>query len=318
MSAQPEFPQRSILAASPISLPAAAGPRSAPDATRDRTASILAPSRRVADSLLALHADLLDDYESMRIAHENRIRSLTDGEHGKGVNADLPELQPFLAELDELKAREHGAALMLKRALRKHYLADWVKRTVGVGEKQAARLLAAIGDPAERNRPSQLWAYCGLHVLHPGHTACASHATNAGVEPSSSSHCGHDGQATTAAGSHPTDQGAPDTQCPNVGGVAPKRRRGQRARWSTTAKTRAYLVAESCIKQRSSPYRPVYDEGRAKYADAVHNQPCERCGPSGSPAQPGSPLSDGHKHARAMRLVMKRILLDLWREARDV
>lgn len=29
-----------------------------------------------------------------------------------------------------------------------------------------------------------------------------------------------------------------------------------------------------------------------------------------------SPLSDGHKHARALRAVAKAVLRDLWREAR--
>jgi hypothetical protein len=101
-------------------------------------------------------------------------------------------------------------------------------------------------------------------------------------------------------------------------GVAPTRARGQRANWSTTAKTRAYLVAESCIKQARSPYRAVYDDGRKKYEDALHPAPCKRCGPSGKPAETGSPLSAGHQHARAMRLVMKEILKDLWRESKRI
>lgn len=64
-----------------------------------------------------------------------------------------------------------------------------------------------------------------------------------------------------------------------------------------------------------TPYGKVYIDGRAKYADAVHNHPCPRCGPIGKPAPAGSPLSDAHKHARALRLVAKAILKDLWREA---
>jgi hypothetical protein len=90
---------------------------------------------------------------------------------------------------------------------------------------------------------------------------------------------------------------------------------------------RVYLIAEACIKfdgkpdkndrpRPLSPYRAVYDTGRAKYAGAVHPAPCRRCGPSGSPAAAGTPLSPGHQHARALRLVMKAILRDLWAEAR--
>lgn len=79
---------------------------------------------------------------------------------------------------------------------------------------------------------------------------------------------------------------------------------------------RIWLIAKSIIMHKDSPYRRVYDEGRARYAEAVHSRPCVRCGPSGKPAPAGSPLSDGHQHARAQRLVMKRVLKDIWREAR--
>ena len=72
------------------------------------------------------------------------------------------------------------------------------------------------------------------------------------------------------------------------------------------------------MKCPASPYRAVYDDTRAKYADATHQHPCARCGPKGKPAQPGTPLSDGHKHARALRNVAKEILKDLWREARRI
>lgn len=96
------------------------------------------------------------------------------------------------------------------------------------------------------------------------------------------------------------------------------RRRGQKVNWNAQAKTRVFLIAESCIKQRHSPYRAVYDEARERYAEATHASDCVRCGPSGSPAPVGSPLSDGHKHARALRAVSKAILKDLWTEARAV
>lgn len=43
-----------------------------------------------------------------------------------------------------------------------------------------------------------------------------------------------------------------------------------------------------------------------------------RCGPAGKPAPEGSPLSDGHKHARAIRITAKAILRDLWIESRGL
>lgn len=93
-----------------------------------------------------------------------------------------------------------------------------------------------------------------------------------------------------------------------VDGAAPRRRRGEVANWSTRAKTRAYLMAEACVKQvggetrRRSPYRDTYDQARALDAELQAGRP--------------APLSDGHMHARAMRKVSKAILRDLWAEAR--
>jgi hypothetical protein len=217
---------------------------------------------------------------------------------------------------------ECSAIRNLEKALVKHPLGPWVKTAVGVGEKQGARLIAAIGDPywnTLHDRPrlvSELWAYCGLHV-HPA------------------AHVLHEPHEKVGGGGKQGDPGHdPHDTHSRVAGVAPTRARGQRANWSTVAKTRAYLIAESCTKQRCaackdldgkhtddctcSPYRIVYDDGRTKYADAVHPAPCKRCGPAGKPAEAGSPLSAGHQHARAMRLVMKEILKDLWHESRRI
>lgn len=261
--------------------------------------------------LLALLADILDDLERTRIANENRLRQLTrdkedsDGEmRGFGLTVDLPQVAAVADLVDALGKLEHQATLNLQRALRRHPLGLWVKATVGVGEKQGARLIAAIGDPywnTLHDRPrlvSELWAYCGLHVL-----------------PAALPLCDTQGASGSGGKQGNPGQGRTDTQ-PMYAGVAPTRTRGQHANWSATAKMRAYLIAESCIKQARSPYRAVYEAGRAKYADAFHQTDCRRCGPSGRPAQAGTQLSAGHQHARAMRLVMKEILKDLWRESR--
>jgi hypothetical protein len=223
---------------------------------------------------------MLGDLEAARMRASNQVRALTTetvegdngGTFGKGLPSDSPTAQTLTDLVDQLSTLEHGATLLLKRQMRNHPVGGWVKATVGVGEKQAARLLAAIGDPywhSAEDRPrtvSELWAYCGYHTV--------------------------DGQAA-------------------------RRRKGQKANWSNNAKMRAYLIAESCIKQRHSPYRAVYDAARGKHEDAVHSVECVRCGPSGKPAPAGSPLSAGHQHARALRAVSKQVLKDLWKAARD-
>lgn len=227
------------------------------------------------DPLLALAADVLDDLEKVRIANENRLRQLTrtetdaDGEErGFGLPQQHPDVARLAGLVDGLIALEHDAELNLKRQMRKHPLYPWVKRSRGVGEKQAARLLAAIGDPYWNdlhNRPrlvSELWSYAGY------------------------------GNAAEQV-----------------------RKRGQKANWSATAKMRCYLVAVSIVKA-GGPYREVYDAARARYDGAVHDTECKRCGPAGKPAQPGSPISAGHAHGRALRAVSKAVLRDLWREAK--
>lgn len=221
--------------------------------------------------LLTIYADLVDDLERSRIATENRIRSLREV---KGL-AGSPEEERLDSIAMGLAEAERKATNELKKAVKLHPLGEWIGAQVGVGEKQAGRLLGALGDPYLRVDPetgeatprtvSQLWSYCGY------------------------------GDAREQ-----------------------RLRRGVKANWNPTLKMRAYLIAESCIKQATSPYRKVYDDARAKYADAVHAEDCKRCGPSGKPAPAGSPLSDGHKHARALRAVAKNFLRDLWEEARRV
>jgi hypothetical protein len=294
----------------------------------------------LADPFLALAADVVDDLEKVRIANENRLRQLTrtetdkDGEErGFGLTEDHPDVARLSALVDMLGQAEHQAVLNLQRLMRKHPLGPWIKATAGVGEKQAARLLAVIGDPyirpelvrdgvvepARPRRVSELWAYCGYHVLPAGYAIDDTQSRSASGTDFSADHGEADAQKAGVGGEQAghSDHNLSDFPRQRVG-VAPKRRRGTRTNWSTTAKTRTFLIAESCIKHRQSPFRAVYDATREKYADAVHAMPCARCGPSGKPAPAASPLSDGHKHARAMRAVSKEILKALWREARRI
>jgi len=298
----------------------------------------------LADPLLALASDVLGDLEKVRIANENRLRQLTrstedsDGEtRGFGLDENHPDVARLAALVAMLAETEHKATLNLARLMRNHPLGPWVRAQKGIGEKQAARLLAAIGDPyirpefdradgtVEPSRPrmvSELWAFAGYHVIRVpagSQDACDTHDGSAASGPSIPAGQTRLGTHSLFAGGEqdgaiPTMLDA-DSQSRAVG-MAPRRARGAKANWSGTAKMRAFLVAESCIKQLDGHYRAVYDATREKYAGAVHAIECVRCGPKGKPAQPGSPLSAGHQHARALRAVAKEILRDLWREAK--
>ncbi len=212
-------------------------------------------------------SDMLDDLEGIRIANENRIRSLEQADIG---GEEVDTLKESLAVLTK---QEEAIIKGLQKSMRRHPLGPWLKAQRGIGEKQGARLLAALGDPLVNESGDEpvlrtvghLWAYCGYHVID---------------------------------------------------GAAPKRARGAKANWSATAKMRAFLIAESCVKQpKGSRYRDVYDHARDKYIDAVHPVACVRCGPKGKPAEQGSPLSLGHQHARALRAVAKSVLEDIWYES---
>lgn len=112
----------------------------------------------------------LDDLESLRVRHDNR-RGAFEREHE--IMLPLDEVA------DALAAAENAARLELLRLWRQHPLAAWAKETRGVGEKSIARLIAEIGDPADRPNVAKLWAYCG--VGNPARIRVPANATQADV-----------------------------------------------------------------------------------------------------------------------------------------
>jgi len=230
------------------------------------------------DPILGLLAESVDDLESTRIATENRLRSLAS--YDLETTREAEELTLLCAQL--LDAEKH-AIKNLERRMKAHQLWPTFKDMQGIGRKQLARLLAAIGDPAwntKENRPrtfGELVAFCGL-------------------DP--------------------------------VNGQGRRKRRGERANWNGEARKRLWLIATSCVKEpgRTWPMdgeaawqmRRVYEQGRNKYAHAVHASECVRCGPAGEPAAAGTPLPAGHQNARAIRLVMREILAIAYNAAQKV
>lgn len=223
------------------------------------------------DPSLVTYADVLEDIEKARKSANSKLKTLTGT---KDYQFKLPDYHPDVMKLTSLchylQEAEDDAISTLKNAMKRNVFHGWVDRTLGVGEKTAARLLGVIGDPywnARDDRPRglrELWSYCGY--------------------------------------------GDAEFQ---------RRRHGVKGNWNPKARMRCYLIAECCMKQMESPYRKIYDAARDRYADAVHDAPCPRCGPKGKPAQPGSPLSLGHQNARGLRAISKHgVLRDLWNESR--
>lgn len=100
-----------------------------------------------------------------------------------------------------------------------------------------------------------------------------------------------------------------------INGRSQRRQKGQHSNWSATAKMRAFLIAESCVKG-TGPYRAVYDEARAKYAEETYTQEYLDNVPHKAGLVAGDTLTLGHQHARALRAVAKEVLRDLWIEAK--
>jgi hypothetical protein len=129
------------------------------------------------DPLLYIAAAVLDDTETAWLANRNRLRALTSpvtpagekGPSGWGMTPDSPYVLAVADLVQDLGKAEHKADLNLQRIMRHHPLGPWIKGQVGIGDRQAARLLAAIGDPywnktdKHPRTTAQLWTYCGYN-----------------------------------------------------------------------------------------------------------------------------------------------------------
>jgi len=223
---------------------------------------------------LRLWAEMFDDAQKARIAQTNRA------ERG-GVDPDIYE-----PHLERIRIAEHQCGLSMRRTYRRVVPAPivaWQKASNGIGEHLLARLLGQIGDP--------VWAT-------PHHWEGTGAARVLVTDPPFQrtvgqlwQYCGHGASSRKTKGMSAADLAA-------MG--------------NPSTKMILHLLAEACMKTRSSPYRLVYEEQRTATTDKTHTVECVRCGPSGKPAAEGSPWSLGHQHAHALRIVGKEILRDLW------
>lgn len=235
----------------------------------------------LADPALALAADMLCDLEDARKAAANRLRALTSAPpNGHGLTLHNPDVMRLVELFVDLECAEKKAVKNLQLAMRAHPLGKWQRSRKYLGEKQLGRLLGVIRDPYWNDHHDRPRRVRELYAY------CGLHVLDC------------------------------DTSAQLGAGVAAVRRRGQQDNWNNTARMRVWNLASKQVIGVGAHYRPLYDEARTRYAEAIHIAPCVRCGPKNQPAQPGTPLSDGHKHARAVRIVAKRILRDLWEEAR--
>ncbi len=247
---------------------------------RENTSRLAYP---IADPMLFTLAQTLQDYETLRIAEEHRLRIFStpsdvpdeDGVcRGFGYAEDSDEVQVVKGLIDPLKDLEHRTVLSLQKRMRVNPIWPYFKDVKGVGEKTLARLMACIGDPYLRplddgsytpRTVSQLWAYCGMHTI-----------------------ANKDGEI-----------------------IAAKRMKGVQANWNTEAKTRLFLLSQGLLRQgirkdkdgnqfAVTPYGQLYLDRRAHTA-VTHPE-----------WNPGHGLND------ALRIMGKELLKQLWRAAREI
>lgn len=253
------------------------------------------------DDTLAVLANQVGDLETFRKACASQLGALTrtgpdkDGNlRGWGLPADHPAAIQQEAVVAGVKALEDAAIKALEKHLKRSPMGPWVLAQKGLGFKTIARLLAATGDPywnSLHDRPrtvAELRSYCGY------------------------------GDAT-----------------------AQRKVKGLRVGWSPEARMRGF-VCSSGVKQGlrkpcyslkdeddkhiggahvegcvCSPYRVLYDTEKARYVGSVHHEECHRCTGKGKPPAPiGSPRKAAHIDAIALRAVTKRLLKNLWHEAK--
>lgn len=292
---------------------------------RMRTASPIresaAPRILATPDLLGFHelrfwAESFEDAQRARISCANRM------ERG-GVPPDL-----FVAQLDALNAAEHQIKLGLVRSYRRVVPTDiqaWAKSQFGIGKTSPhmlARLLGSLGhprvatpyhwegdgkarvlipDPPFERTVRQLWSYCGHgdpeRKKRKGMTADEAFTLGSPrckmlvhLLAVATMKCRVEPEALSGAKDDPAD---PTSVAEPNGGSADAPRRDAAPPCSADQPIGESSAALPAADRR---YRAVYDQARAAYMERED-------------------WSDGHRHNAALRLVGKRILVDLWRAA---
>ena len=253
-------------------------------------------------------AELFNDSQSFRIAIDNKLRS--------GTRRDDPLIAQYTDMMGELEKLSQKMLVGTYKRMVPEPVREWQKETPGIGEHLLARLIGVIGHP---------------RVAEPYHWET----------PKSRKKSDEDGPKRVLVADEPFDRtvGQLWQYC---GHGAPGRRvRGMsqdEALWlgNPSAKMLTHVIAEGATKESgraiaellekegpkrrrkpyvsdaSWPYRRVYEQRRVETFARTHNAECVRCGPSGKPAQEGTPWNPGHAHADALRIVGKEVLRDLW------
>lgn len=212
-------------------------------------------------------------------AAEAAIHRLEDDEHHKQVNKLMRQQETILKNLAMRDVREHPL------------WTEWLRYVYGIGPCLAGGLMAWI-DITKSNHCSQLWKYMGLAVSI---DKWLCHACRNEVP-------------------HHSSLGTANVVCPKCQnkmapvGHADRREKGKMLGYNPRAKTLAWKIGESFVKQSAakSGYRRIYDGFRAKVDArvAANGGFCSK-EHRDEDTKKVVPCFDAHKFAMAKRLTVK-------------
>lgn len=215
-----------------------------------------ASATALAFTALRIFAEMFEDVQKARIACTNRA------ERG------LVDEALYLPQLDALAIAEKEMGKAMRAEYRRTVpepIRQWQKNTIGIGEHLLARLLGTIGHPIHAT--PHHWEGAGATrtlIADPPYDRTVAQLW---------SYCGHGDASRKRKVGMTWEEGA---------------RLG-----NPRAKMILHLLAESCMKHTTSPYRPIYEKARLEY-------------------ETREGWTKGHQHAAALRLLGKEILRDLW------
>ncbi len=91
-------------------------------------------------------------------------------------------------------------------------------------------------------------------------------------------------------------------------GEVQRRKKGEMANWNSFGKTKLFVLAECLIRSGNPQYRKLYDD----YKHRLQNRKCTSH--VGKKNLDDMGCSDGHRHAMAMRYMIKMFLKDVYME----
>jgi hypothetical protein len=247
------------------------------------------------------------DIQRLRLQHQTRITPKPKDADIQLHEADLLSLEWRFEQLLQLEKSllkdidEHLRTLPFYVKV----LSDKV-RFRGIGPTMAAVLLSEI-QIHRQETPSQLWAFAGLAPVAARRCKkCQKTVSPArGAEiggPEGGTEVGDDGEAL-----YWKHDGTKPKGCVKIvpkaetftSGKAMKPTRGEKLKYNAFFRSKLCGVLGPVLLQTGSPWRKFYDDYKHRKASA------------------GWGTCDGHRHAAAIRYMIKMLLLEIWKEYRE-